>query len=111
MFPPKKEIVLFLVVFFLKRANLYKGMFWKPLVMHVYNTSIRVAPWGKIYVDGTTYDAETDSHQQIYDLPWSADPRRGLLIFKCGYDACPLEQVKSVLFLEWAVYEMSLPRV
>ena len=26
----------------LKRTNLDKGMFWKPLVTHVYNTSIRV---------------------------------------------------------------------
>ena len=29
---------------FLRRANLYWGMFWKPLVMHVYNTSMQVPP-------------------------------------------------------------------
>ena len=31
-------------------ANINSGMFWKPLVMHVYNTNIQVLPqavvWG-----------------------------------------------------------------
>ena len=36
-------------MFFLEGANLDMGMFWKPLVMHVHTTSIRVPPPGWLF--------------------------------------------------------------
>ena len=42
--PKKSSWNSCLGVFFLKGANLHYGMFWKPLVPHVYNISIQVAP-------------------------------------------------------------------